>query len=79
MFSYNSWLLHFLPNIQAFAFALASLYSSVVLPKFKLLERGTWASTLIATCLCNLFPISFTFARNQTLLMIVLFHLSTCL
>jgi uncharacterized membrane protein YagU involved in acid resistance len=32
---------HFLPNIRAFAFTLASLFSSVVLPKFELLERGT--------------------------------------
>jgi hypothetical protein len=30
-----------LPNIQAFAFVLTSLYSNVVLPKFKLLGRGT--------------------------------------
>jgi hypothetical protein len=45
---------HFLPNIQAFAFALASLYSGFVLPTFKLLERGNWASTSIAIYL--LFP-----------------------
>ncbi len=69
---------HLLPNIQVFSFALASLCFGVVLPKFKLLERGTWASTLIAIYLCNLSLASFTFVGDQTLLMIILSHLSTC-
>ncbi len=70
---------HFLPNIQAFAFALASLYSGVVLPTFKLLERGTWASTSITIYLCNLSLISLTFAKDQMLLKIVFSCLSTYL
>ncbi len=69
----------FLPNIQTFAFVLTSLCSSVVLPKFKLLGRGTWANTLAAIYLCSLFPTSFTFIRNQTLLKKKNSHLSTCL
>ncbi len=50
---------HLVPNIRAFAFALASLYSRVVLH-----ERGTWANTLVIICLCSLFPASFTFTRD---------------
>ncbi len=69
----------FLPNIQAFAFVLTSLCSNVVLPKFKLLGRGTWANTLATIYLCNLSPTSFTFTRNQTLLKIVFSHFSTYL
>jgi hypothetical protein len=70
---------YLLPNIQAFAFVLASLCYGVVLPKFKLLDRSTWASTLTAIYLCSLSPTSFTFAKDQMLLMIALSHLSTCL
>jgi len=70
---------HLLPNIQDFAFVLTSLFSSVVFPKFKLLQRGTWANTLTAIYLCSLSPASFTFPRDQMLLMIALSHLSTCL
>jgi hypothetical protein len=76
---YISTITHLLPNIQAFAFALASLCSNVVLPKFKLLERGTWANALTTIYLCSLYFLSFTFAGDQTPLMIVLSHLSTCL
>ncbi len=45
---------HLLPNMRAFSFALTSFYSGVVLPKFKLLERGTWASTSATIYMCNL-------------------------
>jgi hypothetical protein len=53
-----------LPNIQAFAFVLTSLCSSVVLLKFKLLGRSIWANTLIAIYLCSLSLTSFTFTKN---------------
>ncbi len=70
---------HFLPNIQIFSFTLASLYFNVILPKFKLLERGTWTSTLTTICLCKIFLASLTFVGYQTLLKIVLSRLSTCI
>ncbi len=69
----------FLPNIWAFAFVLASFCFYVVLPKFKLLEKGTWANTSVAIYLCSLSPASLTFAKDQTLLKIVLSRLSTYL
>jgi hypothetical protein len=76
---YISAITHLLPNIQVFSFALASLYSNVILPKFKLLERGTWANTLTTIYLCSLYFLSFTFVGDQMPLMIALSHLSTCL
>ncbi len=69
---------HLLPNIWTFAFVLTSFCFGVVLPKFKLLERGTWANTLAAICLCNLSLTSFIFTRNQTLLKIFLSHPLMC-
>ncbi len=62
-----------------YTFVLTSFYSSVILPKFKLMEKGTWASTSIAIYLCILSLASFTFARNQAFLKFSLFHFSTCL
>ncbi len=58
MFFYNIWLLHSYYNMSptqhlSFCLCFNLLLLWCVLPKFKLLEKGTWVSTSIAICLCN--------------------------
>jgi hypothetical protein len=50
-----------------YTFVIASFYFGVVLPKFKSMGRGTWASTSIAICLCILSPTSFTFVGDHAI------------
>jgi len=69
MFSYNSWLLHSYYNTSptqhlSFSLCFNLLLLWCVLPKFKLLEKGTYASTSTAIYLCNLSFASLTFARD---------------
>jgi len=57
----SSWQdLNLWPSIPS----LTSLYFGVILPKFKLMEKGTWANTSVAICMCIISLASLTFVGD---------------